>query len=234
MSLRISSAVAAAALAFGIVFSQSAVAKHSCYKSGSMQPGKGYGYMHHPHMHRGHKPHGWHHKGHGHGPMYGKPGGAQGYGKPHAKAYGKYGAEGTAEAGAPAAERAAGTKDLVDTAIGAQQFNSLVTAVKAAELVETLKGDGPFTVFAPSDDAFAKLPEGFVSSLLGDKPKLTDVLTYHVVAGRLSAADLLEKGEVETLQGATLTLDQLSVAKADIPASNGIIHVIDKVLMPKQ
>jgi uncharacterized surface protein with fasciclin (FAS1) repeats len=125
-------------------------------------------------------------------------------------------------------------KDLVDTAIGAQQFNSLVTAVKAAELVETLKGDGPFTVFAPSDDAFAKLPEGFVSSLLGDKPKLTDVLTYHVVAGRLSAADLLEKGEVETLQGATLTLDQLSVAKADIPASNGVIHVIDEVLMPKQ
>jgi uncharacterized surface protein with fasciclin (FAS1) repeats len=124
-------------------------------------------------------------------------------------------------------------KDVVDTAVAAGQFNTLVAAVKAAGLVETLKGDGPFTVFAPSDDAFSKLPEGFVDGLISDPEKLTNVLKYHVVEGRVSAADLVEQGSVTTIQGDTISLNEINVAKADIPAGNGVIHVIEDVLIPR-
>lgn len=132
------------------------------------------------------------------------------------------------EAAAPAA------KSIVETALASDGFSTLVAAVKAADLVDTLGSEGPLTVFAPTDEAFGQLPEGTVQGLLGNVAELKSVLTYHVVAGRISAADLLEQGEVETLNGATLRLEQLAVAKADIEASNGIIHVIDKVLLPPQ
>jgi uncharacterized surface protein with fasciclin (FAS1) repeats len=127
-----------------------------------------------------------------------------------------------------------GPKDIVDTAIAAGGFETLVTAVKAANLADTLKGKGPFTVFAPTDDAFAKLPEGALDGLLADTTKLKGVLTYHVVPGKLSAADLLVQGQVETVQGSTLSIAELQVAKADIETANGIIHVIDEVLLPEE
>jgi uncharacterized surface protein with fasciclin (FAS1) repeats len=131
---------------------------------------------------------------------------------------------------APAMQAAPQT--IVDIATAAEQFGTLLSAVKAAGLVETLSGEGPFTVFAPTDEAFGKLPEGTVSGLLKDKDALTGVLTYHVVAGRLEASDLVEQGRFETVNGATLELGQLDVAKSDIKASNGVIHVIDAVLLP--
>jgi uncharacterized surface protein with fasciclin (FAS1) repeats len=131
---------------------------------------------------------------------------------------------------APAMQAAPQT--IVDIATAAEQFGTLLSAVKAAGLVETLSGEGPFTVFAPTDEAFGKLPEGTVSGLLKDKDALTGVLTYHVVAGRLEASDLVEQGRFETVNGATLELGQLDVAKSDINASNGVIHVIDAVLLP--
>ncbi len=141
------------------------------------------------------------------------------------------------------AEKAA-KKDIVDTAVGAGQFKTLVAAVKAAGLVETLKGDGPFTVFAPTDEAFAKLPEGTVENLLKpeNKEKLTALLTYHVVAGKVMAADAAKLSTAKTVNGKNLTIkakdgkvmiDKASVVKTDIGASNGVIHVIDTVLMPK-
>jgi uncharacterized surface protein with fasciclin (FAS1) repeats len=137
--------------------------------------------------------------------------------------------------------------DIVDTAIGAGSFTTLVTAVQAADLVETLKGEGPFTVFAPTDEAFAQLPEGTVESLLEDKEALRDVLTYHVVPGRVLAEDLAAVGKetftVETAEGTELTInlkkdgtvmvDGATVIKADIIAGNGVIHVIDAVVVPK-
>ncbi len=134
------------------------------------------------------------------------------------------------------------TKDIVDTAVGAGMFNTLVTAVKAAGLVETLKGAGPFTVFAPTDEAFKKLPAGTVEGLLKDIPKLKEVLTYHVVAGKVMAADVVKMKSGKTLQGqsvaiavngGTVSIDGAKVVKADVAASNGVIHVIDTVLMPK-
>lgn len=139
---------------------------------------------------------------------------------------------------------AAQAKDIVDTAASAGQFNTLVAAVKAAGLVETLKGEGPFTVFAPTDAAFAKLPEGTVETLLKpeNKDKLVAVLTYHVVPGKIMAADIAGKAAmVETVQGGKLDVnavdgvkvDQATVVTADVEASNGVIHVIDEVLMPK-
>lgn len=132
-------------------------------------------------------------------------------------------------------------KDLVDTAVEAGQFTTLVSAVTAAGLVETLKGEGPFTLFAPNDDAFAKVPKADLDALLADKEKLTKVLTYHVVPGKLMAADLTGKTSLETVQGEDLTLDtesgvqvdDASVVRADLETSNGVIHVIDSVLMPK-
>jgi uncharacterized surface protein with fasciclin (FAS1) repeats len=135
------------------------------------------------------------------------------------------------------------SKDIVDTAADSDQFKTLVAAVKAAGLVDTLKGDGPFTVFAPTDEAFAKLPEGTVDDLLKpeNKEKLVSILTYHVVPGKIMSGDIAGKSrEVKTVQGDTLAVDatdgvkvdEAEVVKADIEASNGVIHVIDTVVMP--
>lgn len=131
-------------------------------------------------------------------------------------------------------------KNIVETAVASDQFKTLVAAVKAAGLVDTLNGDGPFTVFAPTDDAFAKLPKGTVEGLLKDLPKLKSVLTYHVVAGKVMAKDVAGVKSAKTVQGAELRvnanhgvkINNASVTKADIEASNGVIHVIDTVLIP--
>ncbi len=136
------------------------------------------------------------------------------------------------------------TKDIVDTAAGAGKFNTLVAAVKAAGLAETLKGPGPFTVFAPTDEAFAKLPKGTVEDLLKpeNKAKLAGILTYHVISGKVMAADIAgKKSDVKTVQGSTISVDatkgvmvnDAKVVTADVAASNGIIHAIDTVVMPK-
>lgn len=135
-------------------------------------------------------------------------------------------------------------KDIVDTAVGAGKFNTLVAAVTAAGLVETLKGAGPFTVFAPTDDAFAKLPKGTVEDLLKpeNKAKLVSILTYHVLPAKVMAADIAgKKMGAKTVQGTEISVDAMSgvkingasVVTADIGASNGVIHIIDTVLMPK-
>lgn len=147
----------------------------------------------------------------------------------------EYGATKTAAKGMEA------KADIVDTAIAAGSFNTLVTAVKAAGLVEVLKGDGPFTVFAPTDEAFAKLPAGTIEALLADKEKLTQILTYHVVPGRLEAKDVVRMNELKTVQGSALTVatsangamvDAAQIVKTDIATSNGVIHVIDTVVIP--
>jgi uncharacterized surface protein with fasciclin (FAS1) repeats len=131
--------------------------------------------------------------------------------------------------------------DIVDTAVSAGQFKTLVKAVQEAGLVDTLKGEGPFTVFAPTDEAFAKLPAGTLDALLQDKEKLATVLTYHVVPGKVTAAQV-RPGMVKTVQGQSLTVkanrggvmvDNAKVVKTDIIASNGVIHVIDTVVLPK-
>ena len=135
---------------------------------------------------------------------------------------------------------AAQAKDIVDTAIAAGQFKTLATALQAAGLIETLKGKGPFTVFAPTDAAFAKIPKAQLDALLADKAKLSAVLTYHVVPGKVMAKDV-KAGKVKTVQGSELTLgtmggvtvDAAKVVQADIAADNGVIHVIDSVVMPK-
>jgi uncharacterized surface protein with fasciclin (FAS1) repeats len=131
-------------------------------------------------------------------------------------------------------------KDIVDTAVAAGQFKTLATALQAAGLIETLKGKGPFTVFAPTDEAFAKIPKADLDALLKDKAKLTAVLTYHVVPGKVMAKDV-KAGKVKTVQGSELTIgttggvtvDNAKVIKTDIAASNGVIHVIDSVVLPK-
>ena len=134
-------------------------------------------------------------------------------------------------------------KDIVDTAASTGSFNTLVDAVTAAGLVETLKGPGPFTVFAPNDEAFAKLPDGTVESLLepANRDKLVAILTYHVVPGRVMSADIAgQKTSVETVQGQSLEVDATdgvrvdtaTVIQADVEASNGVIHVIDTVVIP--
>ncbi len=133
------------------------------------------------------------------------------------------------------------TKDIVDTAVAAGSFNTLVAAVKAAGLVDTLKSPGPFTVFAPSDEAFAKLPEGTVEALLKDTAKLTAILTYHVVPGKMMAADVLARKSLNTVQGQSLEItmgdgamvDGARILKTDIVTSNGVIHVIDSVVLPE-
>ena len=130
--------------------------------------------------------------------------------------------------------------DIVDTAVKAGSFKTLAAALTAAGLVDTLKGPGPFTVFAPTDAAFAKIPKAKLDALLKDKDKLTAVLTYHVVPGKVMAADV-KAGKVKTVQGSELTVstkggvkvDKAKVTKTDIVADNGVIHVIDTVLMPK-
>ena len=136
--------------------------------------------------------------------------------------------------------------DIVDTAVAAGNFNTLVTAVKAAGLVDTLKSKGPFTVFAPTDDAFAKLPKGTVEGLLKDVPKLKAVLTYHVVSGKVMAAEVSKMKTVKTVQGQELKIDaakwhlhknikinDANIVKPDLVVDNGVCHVIDKVLIPK-
>ena len=135
-------------------------------------------------------------------------------------------------------------KDIVDTAVSAGSFKTLVAAVTAAGLVDTLKGDGPFTVFAPTDEAFAKLPAGTVEDLLKpeNKDQLIAVLTYHVVSGKVMSGDIAgKKMDVATVQGSKLSvdatdgvkIDNASVVQADIETSNGVIHVIDTVVLPK-
>jgi uncharacterized surface protein with fasciclin (FAS1) repeats len=133
--------------------------------------------------------------------------------------------------------------DIVDTAVKAKSFKTLVAAVEAADLVETLKGEGPFTVFAPTDEAFAKLPEGTVEALLKDKKKLAAILTYHVVPGAVHAKDVVKLEEAETVQGGKVKIkvkeDEVfingaKVIKADIECGNGVIHVIDAVLLPPE
>jgi uncharacterized surface protein with fasciclin (FAS1) repeats len=134
-------------------------------------------------------------------------------------------------------------KDIVDTAVAAGSFKTLAAALDAAGLVETLKGAGPFTVFAPTDEAFAKLPAGTVEGLLKDKAKLTAILTYHVVAGKVEAADVVKLDSAKTVNGQSVTIkvvdgkvhvDNATVTAADVQASNGVIHVIDTVLIPKE
>lgn len=140
------------------------------------------------------------------------------------------------------AEPAAPTMDIVDTAVSAGTFNTLVTAVQAAGLVDALKGEGPFTVFAPTDDAFATLPQETIDALLADPTgDLTQILLYHVVSGKVMAADLSDGLEAATLQGAPVTftvsdggakVNDANIVAADIAAANGVIHVIDSVILP--
>jgi uncharacterized surface protein with fasciclin (FAS1) repeats len=131
-------------------------------------------------------------------------------------------------------------KNIVETAIDAGSFKTLVAAVEAADLVDTLTSKGPFTVFAPTDEAFAKLPKGTVESLLKDKAKLTSILTYHVVSGKVMSKDVMNLKKAKTVQGQDINIDTKSgvkvnnanVVKADIETSNGVIHVIDTVILP--
>ena len=123
--------------------------------------------------------------------------------------------------------------DIVDTAVAAGSFNTLVTAVKAAGLAEVLKGDGPYTVFAPSDEAFAKLPAGTLEGLLADKEKLAEVLKYHVGPRRLDSGAVVSMTDLPTAQGGKLPVSSIKIAETDIETSNGIIHVIDEVLIPQ-
>ena len=134
--------------------------------------------------------------------------------------------------------------DIVDTAVSAGSFNTLVAAIQAASLAETLKGEGPFTVFAPTDDAFAKLPAGTLDDLLkpDNKDKLAAILTYHVVSGKVMAKDVMTMKEAKTVNGQsvmvsmeadTVMIDNAKVVNADIECTNGVIHVIDTVILPK-
>jgi uncharacterized surface protein with fasciclin (FAS1) repeats len=153
------------------------------------------------------------------------------YGQPAFTKTGAYG---------KSAAKSAASGDIVDIAAGAGSFNTLVTAVKAAGLVQTLKGEGPFTVFAPTDEAFAKIPSDQLEALLADKEALTKVLTYHVVPGKVMAADVAKANGAKTVQGGTISIDTsegvrvdgANVIKTDIMASNGVIHVIDTVILP--
>ena len=138
-------------------------------------------------------------------------------------------------------EAAEAKPDIVDTAVAAGDFGTLVTAVQTAGLVDTLKGKGPFTVFAPTDEAFAKIPKSDLDALMADKTKLRAVLTYHVVPGKVMASDVAGLSSAKTVEGQSLTIDTSDgvhvdgarVVQTDIVASNGVIHVIDRVVMPK-
>ena len=140
----------------------------------------------------------------------------------------------------PNKAHAKASKDIVDTAVAAGSFKTLVAAAKAAGLVDALKSKGPLTVFAPTDEAFGKLPKGTVEALLADKEKLAAILKYHVVAGKVMAADAAKLDSAKTLQGGTLKIDatdgvkinDAKVVAADVVTSNGVIHVIDTVLIP--
>jgi uncharacterized surface protein with fasciclin (FAS1) repeats len=144
---------------------------------------------------------------------------------------------------APFATAQAPSKDIVDTAVAAGSFNTLAKALQAAGLVDTLKGKGPFTVFAPTDEAFAKLPAGTLEDLLKpeNKAKLQQILTYHVVPGKVGSAQVVKMSSAKAVSGDTITIktsgntvmvDNATVVKTDIPASNGVIHVIDSVILP--
>ena len=227
--------------------------------------GYGYGYKKHGYGHGmyGHGKSYGHGKGYGHGMGHGKSYGhgkgyghhPHGHGMYHGKGYyghgsmmdtGRYGggykSEPTASSeSGMSGKGAVGGKDIVDTAIAAGTFTTLVEAVKAAGLVDTLRSDGPFTVFAPTDEAFSKIPQEQLNALLQDKDKLTAVLTYHVAPGKLPAKDVVASKKVKTVQGQSLTvragdegvrIDDAKVTKADIIASNGVIHVIDTVVIP--
>jgi uncharacterized surface protein with fasciclin (FAS1) repeats len=130
---------------------------------------------------------------------------------------------------------------IVDIAVQAGSFKTLVQAVQAAGLVETLSGEGPFTVFAPTDEAFAQIPAETLQAVLADKEKLTAILTYHVVPGKLMAADVVRSTQLQTAQGQSITVsteggvrvDNANIIQTDIEADNGVIHVIDQVIMPK-
>ncbi len=137
-------------------------------------------------------------------------------------------------------------KNIVETAVDAGSFETLVKAVKVADLAETLSGKGPFTVFAPTDEAFSKLPAGTIEGLLKDKEKLTNVLTYHVVPGKVMSSDVTQLKSAKTVQGQEIKIDAAkwhlhrnvkvngaNVVKADIECSNGVIHVIDMVILPR-
>jgi hypothetical protein len=133
-------------------------------------------------------------------------------------------------------------KDIVDTAVTNGNFNTLVTAIKAAGLVETLKGEGPFTVFAPTDEAFAKIPAETLNALIADKAALTGVLTYHVVAGKVMSGDVVKLDSAKTVNGQSVAIkvvdekvfvDGAEVTAVDVETSNGVIHVIDAVMLPK-
>jgi uncharacterized surface protein with fasciclin (FAS1) repeats len=135
------------------------------------------------------------------------------------------------------------TPNIVEVAVSAGSFNTLVAAVQAAGLVEVLSGEGPFTVFAPTDEAFAQIPEADLNALLADKEALTAVLTYHVVAGKVLAKDVVNLSSAETVNGQSVAItvrdgkvmvDGATVVATDIEASNGVIHVIDKVILPRQ
>jgi uncharacterized surface protein with fasciclin (FAS1) repeats len=135
----------------------------------------------------------------------------------------------------------AADKDIVDTAVGAGSFNTLVTAVKAAGLVDTLKGTGPFTVFAPTDEAFAKVPKATLDALLANPDQLKQVLLYHVVSGKVMAAQAVKLDSAKTVQGSSAKIsvmggqakiDNANIVKTDIECSNGVIHVIDSVILP--
>jgi len=135
----------------------------------------------------------------------------------------------------------AAPEDIVDIAVGAGSFDTLVTALKAADLVDALKGEGPFTVFAPTDEALSKVPQDKLDALLADKEALTAVLTYHVVPGKVMASDVVSLTSATTVQGSDIDIDtkdgvkvdNANVVKTDIQASNGVIHVIDAVIMPE-
>lgn len=132
-------------------------------------------------------------------------------------------------------------KDIVDTAVSAGSFNTLAKALTEAGLIDTLKGDGPFTVFAPTDEAFAKIPADQLEAILADKDKLTAILTYHVVPGKVMSSDVVKLESAKTVQGQEVAIsteggvkvDNANVVKTDIAASNGVIHVIDTVILPK-
>jgi uncharacterized surface protein with fasciclin (FAS1) repeats len=143
-------------------------------------------------------------------------------------------------AGSYGSYNSAAKQDIVDTAISAGNFNTLLTAAKAAGLVDTLKSDGPYTLFAPTDEAFAAIPKAQLNALLQDKEALTKVLTHHLVKGKVMARDVMKLDSAPTLAGQSVTINtangvqvsDANVIKADIITSNGVIHVVDKVIMP--
>ncbi len=180
------------------------------------------GYMHHPmhyNMHHGYGPKWKYGYKQGYGPMYG-------HGRPTSKS--------SNEKSYKEEQTKIDTEklDLVDTAIAAGKFNTLVKALDAAGLRDLLKGKGPYTVFAPTDEAFAKLPEGKLDELLADKEQLVEILKYHVVPSKVNAVDILQVQELKTAGGKNIPVDSLAVAKADIETSNGTIHIVDSVLIP--